>query len=115
MLPFFEISLVVGICFLIAALISYLFPPKKINDLYGYRTAKSKKNIENRNFSQKYSTIKMLEVSIMLILLSFLGYFFKSEIIHLLLGLTLVFGAVIYIFITTEKALSKFEQTKSCQ
>ena len=34
----------------------YVFRPKQINGLIGYRTKKSMKNQENWNFSQKYAT-----------------------------------------------------------
>jgi uncharacterized membrane protein len=52
----FLISSSFGLIFLIAGVIQFKFPPKKINDLYGYRTKRSMKNIEIWNYAQKYSS-----------------------------------------------------------
>ncbi len=53
----------------IVALLFYLFKPKKINSLYGYRTKKSMKDKESWDFSQKYSSKIFLSFSILLLIL----------------------------------------------
>ncbi|MCD2346796.1 SdpI family protein [Clostridium guangxiense] len=45
----------VGIIFIIAGIVLRVFPPKKINSIYGYRTNLSMKNQDAWNEGQKYS------------------------------------------------------------
>ena len=59
-----------GLVFCVVALILYKFPPKKINHLYGYRTAKSMSSQERWDFAQKYSALRMLESGIVLLVLA---------------------------------------------
>ena len=48
--------MLLGISILFAvSLLFYFFPPKKINDLYGYRTIASKKSESNWKLANSYS------------------------------------------------------------
>ena len=47
---------VMGIIFLIAGTIMYFFPPKSINNWYGYRTQQSQSSQAKWDFAQNYST-----------------------------------------------------------
>jgi len=91
----FQISLLCGICFLAGAAIMYIFPPKKINWLYGYRTVASMKSPERWEFAQQYSTIQMFKASVFMIVISFTG------------SLIITIVGVCYMFITTERELKK--------
>lgn len=104
----FQISLLCGICFLVAAALMYVFPPKKINFLYGYRTVASMKSQERWEFAQRYSTIQMVKVSIAMIVVSFTGYLFPDSVLARLIGSFIItIAGVVYMFITTEKELKK--------
>ena len=101
-------SFLIGIVFIIAALILYFFPPKKINYLYGYRTRSSMKNQQVWDFSQKYSAVKMLQLGLFLIVVSLLHIFIPISQDHTtFIEIGLVILGCIYMFVTTEKALKK--------
>lgn len=103
---FFSMLILVGAIFTIAAALIYTFPPKKINVLYGYRTASSMKTKERWDFAQKFSSIAMLQSGIGLILLSVIGLFFPfSESTNMILAYIFIISATIILFIRTEKAL----------
>ncbi|MEK8179010.1 SdpI family protein [Flavobacterium buctense] len=103
------ISFLVGFIFLITALITLKFPPKKINYLYGYRTTASMKNQEVWDFAQRYSGIKMIQAGLFLMLISFVNVFlnFKDEFFTVAFGMVFIIAAVIYLFVSTEKAIRK--------
>ncbi len=48
------IHLIIGPLMLVLALLFRKFPPKKINDLYGYRTARSMKSEEAWAYANSY-------------------------------------------------------------
>ncbi|HLA56985.1 MAG TPA: SdpI family protein [Flavobacterium sp.] len=103
---FFQLPGLCGIIFTIGGIITLLFPPKKINALYGYRTAASMKSIERWKFAQKYSSVRLLLSGIVLGLVSathlWLNIGHKTELFS---GITLTLLAVFYVLSTTEKAL----------
>lgn len=100
-----------GFIFVIAALFMLKFPPKKINYLYGYRTSTSIKNIQNWRFAQKYSSFRMIEAGVFLILVSFIfPYFNLTETQSVVAGSILLIISVIYILLKTEKAIKQFEK-----
>ncbi|WP_188620832.1 SdpI family protein [Flavobacterium suaedae] len=103
-----NISLLVGIIFLITALILFKFPPKDINHLYGYRTSRSMKSQESWYFAQRYSAIRMVWLSIVLILFGIIDLFYlEGYEITMYVGLALMILGFIYIIITTERELKK--------
>ena len=67
-----------GLIFLLAGVIQQRFPPKKINHLYGYRTATSMKSQESWNFAQQYSAKKMMEMGTFITALGFLSWIKKK-------------------------------------
>lgn len=108
-----EMPLLCGIIFMIAAIMMYVFPPKKINFLYGYRTSSSMKSEERWHFAQRYSTLKMAHGSVFLLLSSFLGLLVKIEGKLLMVpGIVFPLLVVFYILFSTEAALkNKFQNT----
>jgi|SRR6218665_2089003 len=59
---------IIDFVIIIAGLIQLIFPPKKINSLYGYRTPRSMKNIEVWNFAQRLSSKLMISFGAILCL-----------------------------------------------
>ncbi|MGL2962640.1 SdpI family protein [Flavobacterium sp. RSB2_4_14] len=102
-MPFF-----VGAIFFFVALVLYQFPPKKINSFYGYRTPNSMKNQERWDFAQKFSSLRMIEGGLFLVLISFLKLAFSLSVdFELGLSLGFVVLVVVYLIVSTEKALKK--------
>ncbi|OXA99615.1 hypothetical protein B0A75_10770 [Flavobacterium oncorhynchi] len=92
---------------LIIIILFKLFPPKKINSFYGYRTMSSIKNKSNWNFAQKYSAHLLIILLTLLLLFQVLLYFIYGSTTTIDLSivscLVVSFGIVIY---KTEKKLN---------
>ncbi|MCG2610380.1 SdpI family protein [Flavobacterium sp. SM15] len=101
-----QLPLLCGVVFSIAATIMYVFPPKKINNWYGYRTSSSMKSEERWQFAQRFSSIKMMVGGCFLVVASFLGLLIKvDEKTQLVLGTALPLLTVFYILWSTERSL----------
>ncbi|MEY2693408.1 MAG: hypothetical protein RIT03_1799 [Bacteroidota bacterium] len=101
-------TFLVGVIFVIAAVVVYIFPPKKINDFYGYRTSGSKKSQEAWDFSQRYSAIKMIQMGFLLVASSFVNTVFPmSQKTSVIVGTTLIILSCVYLIWSTEKAIKK--------
>lgn len=106
---FFSMLVLFGGIFSLTGMILYIFPPKKINYLYGYRTASSMKSEERWHFAQRYSAIAMLQSGLGLLLLSVIGLYFKfSDKTAVTLAGVLIALAVLLLFLRTEMKLKKF-------
>jgi uncharacterized membrane protein len=55
------VSLLFGVIYLITGWISLRYPPKKINDFYGYRTLRSKKSQTHWDFAQKKASKHLIQ------------------------------------------------------
>ncbi len=89
--------------FFLIMLLFYLFPPKKINSFYGYRTMASKKSIKHWEVANKVSSKLLLVVAGVMLVegIVFSTYFDKNfEKITLM---TLVIGLTITFFITERR------------
>ncbi|NNT71066.1 SdpI family protein [Flavobacterium sp. IMCC34852] len=103
-----SIPFLTGVIFVVMALITLGFPPKKINYLYGYRTRASMKNQQVWDFSQRYSSLKMLQIGLVLVAASFVNVFLNlSDGLQVSLGSSLLIIACAYLFFTTERAIRK--------
>lgn len=96
----------VGIIFMLMGCIMYYRPPKKPNAFYGYRTTSSMKSQEHWVFSQRFSTIKMIQSGAALFILSLCGYFIDPDF-RSAVGMLIFFVAIRYIFVATERAIKK--------
>jgi len=110
----YQTDFLVGVIFIIAALITLLFPPRKINSFYGYRTRRSMQSQDRWEFAQKYSSIKILIGGIALTLFAYLGLLINLregiEVIVGILAAVISIGIPIYL---TEKAIkNKFKVEK---
>jgi uncharacterized membrane protein len=102
------------IIFSIAGIISYLFPPKKINGIYGYRTPRSMKNQENWDYAQKLGAkYMMLFGGIIFIAQTLLGYLvtsLKYELNYIIpFQLIAMIILLIVMLILCERKLKEFE------
>ena len=109
----FQIDLLCGLIFTFTAIITLLFPPKKINAIYGYRTHRSMKNDEAWKFAQQYSSIRLLYAGLLLCAFSCIGLFVTlNELYEVIIGTIALLIAVLLPIYLTEKALkSKQHET----
>ncbi len=96
----------VGLVFSLAAFISMKFPPKKINGIYGYRTARSMKSQENWDIAQRYSSRLMLKQGLgMLAIGGLLIVLPIPDEVSAVISIALLIVSVIVLFVQTEKKL----------
>lgn len=112
-MPAAFVTLLCGIIFLAAAVIMLAFPPRKINDLYGYRTANSKKSQAHWDFAQRYSSWRMIEAALFMLLFTIVFHYAQwSDEAGTIIGLGLLVLATVYMLARTETALKrKFPNT----
>lgn len=104
--PLINITLLVGLIFIVAGLIMFKFPPKKINSLYGYRTNSSMKNQSRWDFAQKYSSKEMIKLGFVLMITSIIGLITNFDnLTNIFLGLGLMILIVIILIFRVEKAI----------
>ena len=105
---FFLISVLVGGILTLVGFITYLYPPKKINYFYGYRTSRSMKSQESWDFAQKYSSKLSCFLGITMVAI---GFLLKTIDIEKPYGLVIALLFMLMIFIIllfkTENALKK--------
>lgn len=109
MKPLIYIPVIVGIILTIAGLILKIFPPKKINWIYGYRTSTSMKNQDTWDTANRYSAKLMTICGILLIIIGFVSFFLPAlgKIEHwIYLGVIVI--SIGLIIILTERHLNKF-------
>src|SRR5690606_10507339 len=100
--------LMVGIVFVAVGIFMYLFPLKKINGLYGYRTSSSMESQEKWDFAQKYSAKVMMAIGLFLVVLSFYRpYLNLSNDHHAILGLAVLIASAVSLIVIVEKKLKK--------
>jgi len=84
------------------------FPPKEINNLYGYRTKKSVQSQERWDFAQVYSAKELVKMGIVITLAALTGVLLPlSHELGAGITITLLFSLFIIIFIKTEKSINK--------
>ncbi|HEX8269264.1 MAG TPA: SdpI family protein [Flavobacterium sp.] len=107
-----DYPLLVGSIFIVSGIVMRIFPPKQINNFYGYRTITSMRSEERWHYAQKFSSLQMIIAGCALLALSTLGLVLQSEI-KISVGVVLIVLAIIYLFITTETELKrKFPKTQ---
>ena len=102
-----------GLIFIMAGLVTLIFPPKKINSLYGYRTPLSMKNIDNWHFAQRLSAQLLIIGGLVLLLTGIIGLLLNLDEAPInMIGFVMMIIVVIVLFVKTESAIKKFEQSK---
>lgn len=100
--------LVVGLIFIVMGIFMYLFPPKKINGLYGYRTATSMESQAKWDFAQKYSAKVMAFIGLLLAVISFYRpYLGLDEDQDAILGIFFLLMTMIALITVVERKLKK--------
>ena len=95
-----------GIIFILLGLFMNFFPPKKINSLYGYRTAASMKSQERWDFAQKYVAKKIIQTGILVVLLGLIIPFVSvGEHIRKIFGIATLMISILVLLLLTENAL----------
>ena len=96
----------------IVGLIFNMFPPKKINSFYGYRTTNSRRNLDTWKVANSYAAILMTIQGLVLAVIGLLTTFFNdNKAIETALGIGLMFSSFIILVVATEKHLNKlFDQ-----
>lgn len=106
--PLFITAGLTGISLVLVALFSKFFPPKEINDLYGYRTERSKQSQEVGVFAQEYANNVLFWIGLINLLFAILGLLIGLSVwLGLTISLTTMTASFIYLFKETEKQLKK--------
>ncbi|MCW9130024.1 SdpI family protein [Bacillus paramycoides] len=103
-------SILIGVIFILAALILQKNPPTDINAAYGYRTKRSMKNKELWDAGNQYSAEVMKQNgSIMMLIGSIISILFRYP--HTTLAIMIVMLLlIIHLFMRVEKRLKTLEQ-----
>ena len=96
-------GILTSILLLIISILFYLFPPKKINNLYGYRTMKSMSSIENWRVSNKYSSKGLLIISIINLIIFYLLSIFVGNVDKYTYLIILIFEFAVLFYLTEKK------------
>ncbi len=109
--PLVLILLATGFLFLVSGWLLKKWPPKKINILCGYRTARSLRNKESWDFAQKMAATEALKCGAILSIASAIGLFWHPAIsIAAMVSLGFILAVSIFFFLRIESALkNKFE------
>lgn len=106
--PFFFVLFLAGAVFILIGFIQLIFPPKKINQIYGYRTSSSMKDKRSWGFAQNCAAKEMIKLGVAFTLISFIGLIFNpDENLAMVLGVTLIIAMVTIFIIRVEKAIKK--------
>ncbi len=106
----------VGAIMIIVGLISYFFPPKKINPWYGFRTASSQKNQQTWDVANRFSAIYSLKAGATLLIAGILlhllvGYMPWPDRTKTLITVISLLGSgiftAVFLIVATEKHLDK--------
>lgn len=111
--PIFVAIIIAGVVFFLAGIMILIFPPNKINNLYGYRTKNSMKSQSSWNFAQKFSGWEIIKSGIILFICSLVGLQFDfSQKFELLVGLSVLIVVVSIFLLRTEQAIKKHALTE---
>lgn len=85
---------------LLVILLFKIFPPKKINSWYGYRTLNSQKSYKNWCFAQRYIVALTLPLNIILFIIQLVLYilFGNTSLVDLGLIVIWILGMVLCIY-----------------
>lgn len=103
-------SILIGVIFILAALILQKNPPTDINVAYGYRTKRSMKNKELWDAGNRYSAEMMKQNGFLMMLIgSVISILFRYP--HTMIAIMIVMLLlIIRLFIQVEKRLKLLEQ-----
>ena len=107
--PIALLFVLTGLTIVVAGLLMHKFPPKKINNLYGYRTKRSKNSQESWEFAQKYSANQLAIYGSItgLIGLALLFIPINHTNAAVIISLIVIITLIIIPIVLTEKELKK--------
>ena len=97
--------LIIGPLMLVISYIFAKYPPKKINDLYGYRTKRSMRNQDCWDFANRHSISLMWKISLLTCIVQVICIILTDEGMALLTATIVLITTLIYSVYLTEKAL----------
>jgi uncharacterized membrane protein len=97
---------------LLAAIISYFFPAKKVNKLYGYRTDRSMRNSANWKYAQSLLPPLFLRLAIYQLAIAVLWYFVprQTELIAMAVLLIYLLFTISLEIYWSEKKLRRYSR-----
>lgn len=104
--PLILLPIIVGPILILTGLLLKKFPPRKMNILYGYRTASSMKNQEQWDFAQRCAAVESMRLGVILTLCVIpLYYYNPADEIMLIVGLGLMLITFILLIVRVELAI----------
>ena len=105
--PFFIVLAPTGLIFWMVGKWMMSRPPRKINQLVGYRTKRSMASQEAWDYAQQYSAKVCIRIGLFEMLLGAFGVFASGvhEMIQIILGTLLVMYACVHLLVVTENEL----------
>lgn len=104
--------LIVAPVLLAASLLMKIWPPKKINYIYGYRTPRSMKNQHNWDVANTYGADLMMWAGITNVGVHILSYLFVKGEASLLIAIGYYLGFLVVSIILVEKRLKEADQAE---
>ncbi len=102
------LTITMGLIFFIVGLLFWIFPPRKINSIYGYRTSSSKRNLDTWTIANKYSATIMIIQGFILTIIGLTTLLFPdSGAIGTAVGFVLFISSIVILAVATEKHLDK--------
>ena len=101
------VCILCGLIYIVTGRLVFRYPPKKINDFYGYRTSRSKKSQAQWDFAQKESSKYIIQSGYYCLLTCVPFILYESGKVGIWIAIILT---TLYPFISlfqTEKALKK--------
>lgn len=97
-----------GAILLLVGAVLYVFPPKKINWWYGYRTPLAMQDQQRWNFAQRFSAIRLAFSGIALLFMSWIApYAHFDEPTAKTVSFIVLITAVLFVLIATERAIKR--------
>ena len=95
----------IGSLMLLISCVFAKYPPKKINDLYGYRTKRSMRNQDCWDFANRHSIRLIWKTSLLTCIVQAIGVILLDEGVALLTATIVLVTTLIYSVYLTEKEL----------
>ncbi|HMG16006.1 MAG TPA: SdpI family protein, partial [Saprospiraceae bacterium] len=95
---------------LLIGIVTRYFSPKKINNLYGYRTKRSMKNMDTWQFANNYTTNIIIVSGLFTTLIQLIFWRFEVEDFLLISLTAFVMGLGLSILLTERKLKQTFDE-----
>lgn len=105
----FTLILLPLVSLFLVGLILFYFPPKKINNWYGYRTGQSIESQKKWDIAQKYAAKKIIEASTILGSIELVVFYFYNDLLMPIIVIINSIAILLYVFQSTENRLSNLK------